>query len=286
MNGWHHSGTVIYKQATGDAGPQFNVKFAIQTNTFVNMLTKGTGKNFLKEPILIISWTCSETRAWKVMVDIQISWSTGCFASVSWWTATGRWTWVAAWQPVVERSIMSWQEGEGSDVLACPDRPAPVSLMRLPVTGDVVVRMCVSVYVCGCGFRTSASLAWLPLPKCLFYLACFQQPRAPFFLYVFSGKFSIYISYSCERFCVLLQLSDICTASVPHASKSTTRNFPRVVRQSHLCECSKKTLCINNSVTSLSEMSFSPPVCLPVSQTLSPLPLKPPTHLPFPMWGY
>lgn len=78
---------------------------------------------------------------------IQIR-STGCLASVSWWTPTGRWTWVAAWQPVVERSIMSWQEGEGSDVLACPEGPAPVSLMRLPLTGDVVVRLCVCQRTC------------------------------------------------------------------------------------------------------------------------------------------
>lgn len=89
---------------------------------------------------------------------IQISWPTGCLARASWWMPTGRWTWVAAWQ-LVERSIMSWQEGEGSDVLACPVRPAPVSLMRLPVTGDVVVRVCacarafVRMYMRGCGVK-------------------------------------------------------------------------------------------------------------------------------------
>lgn len=37
----------------------------------------------------------------------------------------------------------------GCDVSACPERPAPVSLMRLPVTGDVVVRGC----VCGSSQR-------------------------------------------------------------------------------------------------------------------------------------
>lgn len=246
----------------------------------------GQGKNFLKELILIFSWTCSQTWEWKVVVDIQISWSTGCFASVSWWTATGRWTWVAAWQPVVERSIMSWQEGEGSDVLACPDRPAPVSLMRLPVTGDVVVRTCAGV-----DFHrvwTSASLAWLPQLKCLLCLLCFCF----ICLFVFSEKTPhavVFISLRLGRgfvFCCSSKqfTSDICTAAVPLASKS--RKLPQSCKSLVPVWVHQKTLCINNSVTSPSQMSFSPPVCFPVSQTLSPLPLKPPTHLPFPMWGY
>lgn len=111
---------------------------------------------------------------------IQIR-STGCLPSVCWRTPTGQWTWVAAWQPVLERSIMSWQEGEGSDVLACPEGPAPVSLMRLPLTGDVVVGLCVRERTCvGVDFHrgwTSASLAWLPQLNCLLlYLARLQQP--------------------------------------------------------------------------------------------------------------
>lgn len=43
---------------------------------------------------------------------------------------------------------MSWQDGEGSDVSACPEGPAPVGLMRVPLTGDMVLRFCVCARVC------------------------------------------------------------------------------------------------------------------------------------------
>lgn len=145
--------------------------------TFICILTLSDGVKLAGRANLdLLSDSQSDVDVSDDVGYVQIR-STRCLASVSWWTPTGRWPWVAAWQPVVERSIMSWQEGEGSDVLACPERPEPVNLMRLPLTGDVVVRLCgwecrrVGVYFLR-GW-TSTSLAWLPLMNhLLFSQAC------------------------------------------------------------------------------------------------------------------
>lgn len=105
--------------------------------------------------------------------------SRGGLASVCWRKPMGQWTWVAAWQPVPGRSIMSWQGGEGSDVLACPEGPAPVSLMRLPLTGDVVVRMCVVVRTYACVGVDSVGMTFAVESSAIVSILRPQQPYAP-----------------------------------------------------------------------------------------------------------
>ena len=97
------------------------------------------------------------------------------------------------------------------------------------------------------------------------------------------------MKYKCESFCLDLCIMRLFWAhSIPQASKSSKvpQSRSNLTKLPQAVWVHWETLCLNNSLTPPSLTSFSPPVCLPASDTPSPLPLKPPTHLPFPKWGY